>query len=146
MEFWKIAKNTGTVCFLLICSIQDLKEKMFSVRMLLFFGILFFGASLLWEDISLKQRLYNTLPGIAALWIAFFTKEQIGYGDGVCLLILGNVIPMEVLLKMVMNGLILLNIYSLVLMIKKKAKRKTTLPFLPFLTAGFLTQIHQLIK
>ncbi len=133
MEFWKIAKNTGTVCFLLICSIQDLKEKMFSVKMLLFFGILFFGASLLWEDISLKQRLYNMLPGIAALWIAFFTKEQIGYGDGVCLLILGNVIPIEVLLKMVMNGLILLNIYSLVLMVKKKRKERPHFRFFHFL-------------
>lgn len=109
--------------------------------MLVLFGILFLGLSLLFDEMSLEERVYNLLPGMIAFLLAFLTKEQVGYGDAICLAILGNMLSAAVLFGAVMGGLILLSAYSMVLLSFKKADRKTTLPFLPFLTMGMLMQM-----
>lgn len=141
MNIWRVIKITEIIIFLIACSVQDIKEKKLSVKMLAGFGTAFLISSFLPENIPLQQRIYNMLPGIAALLLAFLTKEQIGYGDGICLIIVGNVIHCNVLAGAVMIGLILLCGCSLILLIGKKVKWKTTLPFLPFLTIGILMQI-----
>lgn len=141
MNIWRVIKITEIIIFLIACSVQDIKEKKLSVKMLAGFGAAFLITSFLPENIPLQQRIYNLLPGMTALLLAFLTKEQIGYGDGICLIIVGNVIPCNVLAGAVMIGLILLCGCSLILLIGKKVKWKTTLPFLPFLTIGILMQI-----
>lgn len=131
----------GILAFLFFCSIQDIREKRISVKMLILSGVLFLSASLLFDDIEGEKRLYSMLPGIIAFLLAFLTGEQIGYGDAVCLIVLGTVISGGVLLGAIMGGLILLSAFSIILVTRKRADRKTTLPFLPFLSAGILWQI-----
>lgn len=130
-----------TIIFLALCSIQDIREKKLSLKLLIVSGILFFVMSFMFERMSARERVCNMLPGIFALVIAFLTREQIGYGDAACLIIMGNIVSGERLLGAVMGGIILFSIVGAVLMIRKKADRKTTMPFLPFLTAGMLWQI-----
>lgn len=130
-----------TIIFLALCSIQDIREKKLSLKLLIVSGILFFAMSFIFEKMSARERVCNMLPGIFALVIAFMTREQIGYGDAACLIIMGNIVSGERLLGAVMGGMILFSIVGAVLMIRKKADRKTTMPFLPFLTAGMLWQI-----
>lgn len=137
---WKIVKIAGISIFLLVCSIQDIREKQISIRLLVSGGVLFWGISLLFEDISVGERIYNMLPGVIAFLLGLLTKEQIGYGDAACLVVLGSVVSADVLLGAVMGGLILLSICSVILLTGKKADRKTTLPFLPCLSAGMLVQ------
>lgn len=137
---WKIVKVIGMSLFLLLCSMQDIREKRISVKMLVLFGILFLVMSLLFDQISIEQRMCNMLPGMLAFLLAFFTKEQFGYGDAACLIVLGNIIYSDVLWGAIMGGLVLFSVCSMVLLAGKKADRKTTLPFLPFLSAGVLWQ------
>ncbi len=141
MNVWRIIKITEIVLFLAVCSVQDIKEKKLSVRMLVGFSILFFISSFFPENILLQQRACNMLPGAIALLIAFLTREQIGYGDGVCMLILGNIVSYGMLLSATMGGLILLCGCSAVLLVRKKAAWETTLPFLPFLMIGMVIQM-----
>ncbi len=140
MEFQEGIINALIYLFLLICSIQDIKEKHLSKKLLAGFGILFFVISFWTDSISFGNRIWNMLPGIAAMLIAFLTKEQIGYGDGICLLILGNVNSFDFLLGAMLGGLMLMSGYSITLLIRRKGDRKTTLPMLPFLTAGMVFQ------
>lgn len=142
-DMWKNVKIIGIIIFLLICSIQDIKEKRISVKRLVLFGVLFLGMSLAFENRTLEERLYSMLPGMIAFALAFLTKEQVGYGDAACLAVLGSAVSSAVLLGAVMGGLFLISVCSMVLLAGKKADRKTTLPFLPFLTAGMLWQIIQ---
>lgn len=135
---WKIVKITGVFIFLLLCSVQDIKEKRLSVRMLVLFGILFLVLSLLFDRITWERRISNMLPGMLAFVLAFLTKEQIGYGDAACLAVLGNVVSLDILSDAIMGGLLLLSICSVVLLARRKVNRKATLPFIPFLTAGML--------
>lgn len=137
----KIIKIMGIMVFLVLCSIQDIREKRLSVKMLAVSGLLFLGMSLMFEEIPIERRLYNILPGMIAFLIAFLTKEQIGYGDAACLVVLGILVSTACLSGAVLAGLILLSICSIILLAGKKADRKTTLPFLPFLSAGMLWQI-----
>ena len=138
---WKIIKTTGIILFLILCSIQDIREKRISLKLLIVFGSIFFIVSILFEEMRLEQRIHNLFPGLAALLISFLTKEQIGYGDAACLIILGSVISAVTLLNAIMGGLILLSICSVVLLAGKRANRKSTLPFIPFLSTGIALQI-----
>jgi len=138
---WKFIKVTSVLVFLALCSMQDAREKRISVKLLVLAGGLFGMASLLFEDMHIGQRICNMMPGLAALLLAFLTKEQVGYGDAACLIVLGSMISADVLLGAVMGGLILLSICSVILLAGKKADRKTTLPFLPYLSAGMLVQV-----
>ncbi len=140
MDFQENIINILIYLFLIICSIQDIKEKRLSKKLLAGFGMLFFIVSFLMGNISFSDWIWNMLPGMAAILTAFLTKEQIGYGDGICLLILGNVNSFDVLLGAMMGSLIVMSGYSIILLLLKKGNRKTTLPMLPFLTAGMAFQ------
>lgn len=137
----KMIKTMGIIVFLVLCSIQDIREKRLSVKMLVVAGLLFLGMSLVFEEMPIEKRLHNILPGMITFLLAFLTKEQIGYGDAACLVVLGIMVSAGSLFGAVMIGLILLSICSMILLAGKKADRKTTLPFLPFLSAGMLWQI-----
>lgn len=137
----KMIKTMGIIVFLVLCSIQDIREKRLSVKMLVVAGLLFLGMSLVFEEMPIEKRLHNILPGMITFLLAFLTKEQIGYGDAACLVVLGILVSAGSLFGAVMIGLILLSICSMILLAGKKADRKTTLPFLPFLSAGMLWQI-----
>lgn len=138
---WGTVKITGVFLFLLICSAQDIREKQLSVKILVLSGVWFFVLSLFFDRISFAERMGNMLPGMVIFVIAFFTKEQIGYGDAACLIVLGNVLSVDMLIGAVMGGLLLLSLCGAVLFLKRKADRKTVLPFVPFLTAGMLWQV-----
>ncbi|MDE6951745.1 MAG: hypothetical protein K2P64_12660 [Lachnospiraceae bacterium] len=58
---WEIVKRTGIVVFLILCSVQDVKEKKLSVKMLVSTGILFLVLSFLFEEISWERRVENWL-------------------------------------------------------------------------------------
>lgn len=137
----EIVKTVGIFIFLVCCSLQDIKEKQLSVKMLVLAGISFAALYLLCGQASFEEWRRNMLPGMFAFFLAFLTKEQIGYGDAACLAVLGSVVSCDALLGAIISGLLLLSIYSIALLIGKKADRKTKLPFLPFLTAGMLWQM-----
>lgn len=138
---WQIVKSAGVFLFLFACSVQDIREKKLSVKMLVLFGVLFLALSFAFEEISWEKRAQNILPGMVAFVLAFLTREQIGYGDAACLAILGSVVSADILWGAIMNGLLFLSICSMVLLLRKRAERKTMLPFIPFLTVGMIWQM-----
>lgn len=112
--------------------------------MLVLSGILFTALSFSFDGLSWENRAQNMVPGMAAFVLALLTKEQIGYGDAACLTVLGSVVPADTLWGAVKGGLFLLSLCSMILLLRKKAERKTTMPFIPFLTAGMLWKmIHK---
>lgn len=138
---WKIMKAVGIFVFLMLCSLQDIREKRLPVKMLVFSGGLFFLVSLVSGELFNEGRLLALMPGMAALVLAFLTREQIGYGDGACLVVLGLLVSAERLIGAIAGGLFLISACSILLLVRKKANRKTTLPFMPFLTVGMLWQL-----
>ncbi len=131
--------------FLLIGSISDIRKKQISGKYLCTFGVLavvYLGIkSILFKDIMMwYDAVTGLVPGIVCLVMARISREQIGYGDSLVLLIVGMLLGFEDCLWGLFAAFMILTIWALILFILKKAGRKTTVPFLPFLLMGCLIQ------
>lgn len=81
------------------------------------------------------------VPGLLLLLLAYVTKESIGTGDGLLLCVVGVFCGLTGTLAVLGTALVLAAGVAAVLLISKRAGRKTELPFLPCLCAGYLLQL-----
>ena len=88
--------------------------------------------------IGMLELVIGLIPGIVLLVLAFATRESIGTGDGLVLCILGLFCGWRQCLAMFAMALVLSAILSIILLVCRKAGRKTELPFLPSLFGGYL--------
>lgn len=120
-------------------AIQDIKEKNVSV----FITIAGLSASILinivLEPNNILKVFICAIPGTFLLICAWITNEAIGYGDGMVLLGVGNIIGLKEGTESLFIALLIAGIFSCVLMIIKRANRATTVPFIPFLLIGVLS-------
>ena len=91
-------------------------------------------------DGSLWELLKALLPGILLLVIAKAT-EKAGTADGIILMILGGLEGYINCLYISLGGLTLAALTAGMLLIFKKVKRNTKIPFVPFLTMGWVLTI-----
>lgn len=85
--------------------------------------------------------LYNSILGAACgglvlflLW--FFSKGSIGFGDVKLIVLCGALSGFPGIFSLLFRSMFLAMLYSVILLIKKKASLKTELPFVPFLFLG----------
>ncbi len=76
------------------------------------------------------------LPGLFLLVLAWLTKESIGYGDGISVILLGGMVGLRNCIWVLCISLLLLSLAGLVLLVIKRVDRKTKIPYLPFLLAA----------
>ncbi len=88
-----------------------------------------------WVDWSVIVRF---LPGALTLLLACFTGESIGYGDGLVLLCLGCFLPVLEILNLCMMAITMAGLFALFLLTVRKKGKKTPIPFVPFLLAGYV--------
>ena len=88
----------GVICILFCLSVPDFSKQKIPLWMIgtscviavgLRIGFTFLGKT----EISLMGFLAALLPGCVLLLLAFVTREQIGYGDGMVLMIIGILYP-----------------------------------------------------
>ncbi len=79
----------------------------------------------------------DLLPGILLLALAVCTK-LVGYADGVVLICLGVPGGFHKTMGTWLLSLFFIGIYSVVLLVLRKANRRTKIPYLPFLTIAWL--------
>lgn len=91
--------------------------------------------------ISPTGTFFGTLGGVCIgiflVVCSFITKGQIGTGDGIICCFTGLCLGFFENMGMVFIGLCLSALVSVFLLISKKAGRKTEIPLVPFLFAGF---------
>ncbi len=78
------------------------------------------------------------VPGALVLLLAIVTKESIGIGDGLMLCVLGMFCGWRQCLAVFGMALVLSAVLAMVLLVCRRAGRKTELPFLPSLFGGYL--------
>lgn len=76
------------------------------------------------------------LPGAMALLIAYATREQIGYGDGAMLLIMGGCLGASKVVLALTIALLGACVVSILLLVSRRADRNSRIPFVPFLCMG----------
>lgn len=88
------------------------------------------------EGVGEMNLCYALIPGMLLLLIAFMTKEKVGYGDGLLLIVLGLLEGAGECLGDLLIGLFLVVIFAMVLLIFGKKGKNTMIPFAPFLMAA----------
>lgn len=86
---------------------------------------------------DISQILLSFLPGIFVLFIACITRQSIGYGDGIILLVAGIVLGCNQTLLLLLFALVLSAFVSLYLITRHKSG-KYTLPFVPFILCSYI--------
>lgn len=88
--------------------------------------------------------LLAIVPGVMLLLLSWLTREGIGYGDGISVLLLGGMAGFHNCVWTLCFSLLLLSLTGLALLVLKRADRKTKIPYLPFLftAEGVLMIFH----
>ena len=90
--------------------------------------------------IPLWEIFASLLPGLFLLTMSYLTREKIGYGDGICFLILGLMEgPVPCMLVMLLSFL-LSSAASILGMCLHRAGKNTRIPFVPFIIGGIAVQ------
>lgn len=131
----------GAVLLLLLGSIYDCKYKCIPCWIFGIFG-LWAACSLLISMVRqsilsvLTASIFSVLPGLGLLLLSQLTEEKVGEGDGILLLLLGLLEGAQKVLSVFCVGLFLQALLAAGLLLAKKVKRQTAIPFAPFLLAA----------
>lgn len=124
---------------LVVCSVYDWKYCGLPLWLILaggvgsLVGIIY---TLLCGEKSVPDVILALLPGGATLLLAYASREQIGYGDGLLLLMIGGYAGVGDTMKILMVALAGTFGVSVLLLMCKKATGSSRIPFVPFLTIG----------
>ena len=132
----KLSELVVLLCLAVLAGI-DLKIRKIPVLPVLFLGLFSVGFRL-WAGIGLWELAAGMIPGVILLGLAVCTGESIGIGDGLVLLVLGGFAGIVRTVAVLGVALVLAAALSVCLLLLKKVKRKTELPFLPCLCGGYL--------
>lgn len=126
--------------YIAILSLEDILKKSVPVA-LLAAGVLYIPAGLIAEgaeSFSFLDNILGLIPGAVLLIISFVSRGQIGIGDGCLVMMLGASLGIETVIRILTAALLLITVFSGVMLAMRKLKRKSTLPFIPFLFAGYI--------
>lgn len=135
--------------YLTVLSIMDIREKQVPLYLLLmglFFSMVIgIGAEISAENIGGGinlmriggKVLLGLLPGIFFLGMSWLTGN-VGKADGLVLMILGFLTNYRICMIIFSASLLLISIFSVCMMALHRIHRKTSLPYIPFLTAAYI--------
>jgi leader peptidase (prepilin peptidase)/N-methyltransferase len=126
---------------LFIASVIDVKKKDISMLLILICGALSLFTKVIpavfsGDPQNMTELILSVSPGLMMLLISRISGQSLGYGDGLMALAVGPIFGFEKMALGLMIALFLSSILSIALLVAKKAGKKTTIPFLPFITLG----------
>lgn len=92
----------------------------------------------LFSGAEVIELVLGVIPGALVVILAYVTKESIGIGDGLVLCMLGLFCGWRQCLAAFGMALVLTAVLAMILLVCRRAGRKTELPFLPALFGGYL--------
>ena len=126
------------LAFLGLNTVSDIRTKKILVWSAWAFGLFGLIYGFVGNEMSLFQGLLAILPGILFLIISKMTKESMGYGDGVIVLVMGVYISIQKLVGSLMLALILAAAWSVILLVFFRKRKQEEFPFVPFVLLGYL--------
>jgi leader peptidase (prepilin peptidase)/N-methyltransferase len=76
--------------------------------------------------------------GLCVIGVSMIAGEQIGRGDGFVIMAIGIVTGFRWCLAVVCIASVVMSVVAIIMIILKKGNRKTKLPFIPALFAGYI--------
>ncbi len=129
--------NFVLLLFLSVEGIRDLRKRHISMKSTLIFGVM----AILLRIPNLSQDILDVLGGILIgfflLFMAWITKEKIGYGDGWVFVVSGICLGFKNNMILLFMALFIAALVSAILLICKKVNKKTELPFVSFVMPAY---------
>jgi leader peptidase (prepilin peptidase)/N-methyltransferase len=119
-------------------SVYDWKYKKISMTSIIF-GFILAGiickctGDYIWTD-----SLAGAAVGVFVILCSVITRGQIGIGDGIVFCLTGIGCGLLENISLLFISLLFAAVLSLVLLLSKKAGKKTRIPFVPLITMGYL--------
>lgn len=123
--------------YLVVNTISDIRTKKVNVLWSLLFtfgGIMFFVCG---QEKDFISFIGGFLIGISLLFLAYVSKEAVGWGDGFVVMTVGIWLGFTRILMILMGGLLLAAGHGLIKIMLKKADRKSELAFMPFFSLAY---------
>lgn len=137
-------KTVGGLIYLSVLSFMDIRERKIRVAWLAagaiaICGLLLHEGAMVGTDGRelMTRSLLGAIPGTFMLAVARLTGKA-GYGDGIVLLLLGAGYGYLYSIVTLCLSLFLLSLCSVVLLMCRRVRRNTQMPYLPFLTAAYV--------
>ena len=124
--------------YLVILTVMDLKRRKLKLSVLLAVGIFIPAGVFCSSGVSPVYLAAGGAVGAVFLGISKITEESFGYGDSILILIMGCFIGFWDILTLLMAAFMMAAVFSLVLLIRGRFRRKDSFPFVPFLTAAYI--------
>ncbi|MGN0348290.1 MAG: prepilin peptidase [Roseburia sp.] len=120
---------------------KDYREQKVYVQGMLGVGMLGILLQIVYQSPALFDMLAGAAIGVGVLVLAWLTKESIGFGDGIAVVVSGIFLGFWKNLELILAALFLAGVAALLLLVIKKRGRKYRVAFLPFLAAAYLLQL-----
>lgn len=130
-------EQIGGFLFLTVCTYFDMKTRMLPVWLLVAGGIGVFASHIIQQG-NWWIYIMGMLLGVAFLLVSKVTKEGLGYGDSILILLLGAFVGLWQMVLVLVIAFGSAAIFSIIVLVLKKMSRKKQIPFVPFLLLGFL--------
>lgn len=130
-------KELCTVVFLAMNSWLDIRRREIS----LFLTVVYAGCGIIYSILQGRKIQDVLIPaGIGILFLAagLISRGAIGVGDCWILLALGALLDTETYIRMLCIGFFLAAFWSGILLVIRRKSRKTEIPLVPFLLAGYI--------
>lgn len=122
---------------LILGSILDIKYKALPSWFLITGGIFAVIGAFVLKPVNLWEMAGGLLLGGLLFVVSLLTRGALGKGDGIFIGIIGLNLGFSIVLSIFMGALLLSAILAILLIVIKKANKKTAFPFLPFLGISY---------
>ena len=119
-----------------IQSIFDLKYKEIPIGLSILGSLIGIGFCV-FEKRSITDVILSCLPGLFAIAFSWISKEMMGYGDGIVLIVMGIYLPISQMLSIGIQAFTIAGVVALMLLVVFQKKGKYRLPFIPFLGLAY---------
>ena len=130
-------KELCTVVFLAMNSWLDIRRREISLLLTMVYA----GCGIIYSILQGRKIQDVLIPaGIGILFLAagLISRGAIGAGDCWILLALGALLDTETYIRMLCIGFVLAALWSGILLVIRRKSRKTEIPLVPFLLAGYI--------
>lgn len=128
---------------LVIAAYGDWKEKKISVNLLLITAISGVVLHIVYQTPALGDMFGGIGLGVVLLAVSRITKESIGAGDGLMLMVSGIYLGFQKNMELFLIAVLFAGGSGLFLILVKRKERNYRIPFIPFLLVSYLLLLNQ---
>lgn len=138
---WMVIKEIVLLAGLGIMSVEDIRKKGIKRLWLIGLGIVGLIFTIADAEVLCVSFLLRFVPGVVFVLLAWATREQIGMGDALLILVMGWYLNAIELVDVCLLAFFIAGLVALVLLVVLKKSKKFELPMVPFIFAGYVVRL-----